>query len=103
MGSTVNVSTTISVNAVVCPGLSDPVNGVLTPTGTNTGDSAAFTCNSGFELVGASVVHCLSNGTWDKPSPTCLTPAGNILKNVYKVKSLKIISYIICLHLLHCD
>ena len=65
------------VTAVGCPGLSDPVNGVLTSTGTNTGDSVAFTCNSGFELVGASVVHCLSNGTWDKPSPVCLTPAGN--------------------------
>ena len=65
------------VNAVVCPGLSDPVNGVLTSTGTNTGDSAAFTCKCGFELVGASVVHRLSNGTWDKPSPVCLTPAGN--------------------------
>ena len=42
------------------------------------GDTATFTCNAGFELVGDSVLHCLSDGTWDNSAPVCQGPYGMI-------------------------
>ena len=42
------------------------------------GDTAAYSCNTGFELVGTALVTCQSNGMWDNPPPECQSLAGLI-------------------------
>ena len=45
-------------SAALCPAPADLVNGVVTFTGNSVGDTATYTCNSGFELVGNATVTC---------------------------------------------
>ena len=35
------------------------------------GDSAAIVCDNDFELHGAEILTCSSNGTWSDLTPTC--------------------------------
>uniref|UniRef100_M3ZHP6 Sushi, von Willebrand factor type A, EGF and pentraxin domain containing 1 n=1 Tax=Xiphophorus maculatus TaxID=8083 RepID=M3ZHP6_XIPMA len=35
------------------------------------GGAVAFGCDSGYELIGSSRLHCLESGTWDHPVPYC--------------------------------
>ncbi|PWA28849.1 hypothetical protein CCH79_00012875 [Gambusia affinis] len=35
------------------------------------GSAVAFGCDSGYELIGSSRLHCLESGTWDHPVPYC--------------------------------
>ena len=62
--------------AVQCPALSDPENGAVTTTGTGVGDTATYTCNSGFEISGSDTRTCQSNGEWSGSAPTC---EGNLI------------------------
>ena len=57
--------------AIQCPALSDPENGACTTTGTGVGDTATYTCNSGFEISGSDTRTCQSNGDWSGSAPTC--------------------------------
>ena len=57
--------------AVQCPALSDPENGAVSTTGTGVGDTATYTCNSGYELSGSDTRTCQSNGEWSGSAPTC--------------------------------
>lgn len=57
--------------AVVCAELSDPVNGHLELTGTQFGDTATYSCNSGFRLVGSEMRICLGDGRWSGSLPVC--------------------------------
>ena len=54
-----------------CPTLDDPVNGMVSVTGTATGDTATYTCIAGFELIGTETVTCMSDGTWSDEPPMC--------------------------------
>ena len=54
-----------------CPSLSNPTNGMVAAEGNCEGDTATYTCNSGFELDGAAILTCQSNGMWDNPPPMC--------------------------------
>ena len=40
-------------------------------TGTSIGDTATYTCDDGYELVGVQVLNCQSNGMWDNSPPIC--------------------------------
>ena len=40
-------------------------------TGTSVGDTATYTCNDGFELVGAMTVTCESDGEWSDDPLLC--------------------------------
>ncbi|CAI8017312.1 Sushi, von Willebrand factor type A, EGF and pentraxin domain-containing protein 1 [Geodia barretti] len=60
--------------AVVCPNLTEPGNGGVVLSGVSLGDTATFTCTNGYELVGDSVLYCLSGGTWDNSPPVCQGP-----------------------------
>ena len=40
-------------------------------TGTSIGDTATYTCDDGYELVGVEVLNCQSNGMWDSSPPIC--------------------------------
>jgi CUB/sushi domain-containing protein len=55
----------------VCPTRFDPENGMVLLTGMSVGDTATYTCDTGFELIGESVLNCQSDGTWNNPPPIC--------------------------------
>ena len=61
-----------SLSNAVCPNLTDTANGrVVVFIGNSVGDTATYSCNPGFELVGAQTVTCQADGTWSDPPPTC--------------------------------
>lgn len=54
-----------------CEDLENPENGVVVTTGLSPSDTATYTCNSGYELVGTSVRTCGTDGEWSDVPPTC--------------------------------
>ena len=54
-----------------CPELENPFNGVVTLTGNSPGDTATYSCNTGFELNGVENRTCLGSGLWENSPPTC--------------------------------
>ena len=69
----------------MCPDLTAPVNGSVTVTGHRTGDTAEYSCDGGYELVGDQTRKCMSNSQWSGQTPSCQISPGNEL-HVYKVK-----------------
>ena len=61
----------LSILTALCPDLSDPANGTVTQFGNSAGYNATYVCDEGYELVGAPVLNCQGDGTWDNPPPTC--------------------------------
>ena len=52
--------------------LSDPANGQVTLTaGTTLGQTAVYSCNTGYNLVGDSTLTCQTSGNWSGSEPTC--------------------------------
>ena len=60
-----------SFSKALCPDLSTPANGMVTVMGTSVGDTASYTCNDGYELIGSMSVTCTSDGTWSDEPPMC--------------------------------
>ncbi|CAI8052865.1 CUB and sushi domain-containing protein 3 [Geodia barretti] len=56
---------------VVCPTLNDPANGNVNPSGYTFGQTAEYTCNTGFNLVGDSILTCGPEGQWSGNPPVC--------------------------------
>ncbi|XP_078588481.1 uncharacterized protein LOC144869249 [Branchiostoma floridae x Branchiostoma japonicum] len=57
---------------VPCPTLTAPENGALSPAGaTSYLNRVTFTCNRGYERIGASYASCQADGTWSNTVPTC--------------------------------
>ncbi|XP_078589324.1 complement receptor type 2-like [Branchiostoma floridae x Branchiostoma japonicum] len=57
---------------VQCPALVAPTNGAVDPTGsTSYQDIVRFTCDTGYQLNGASSTTCQSDQTWSATVPTC--------------------------------
>ena len=55
-----------------CNVLSNPANGtVTTASGTLFEAEATYSCNAGYELVGASTRTCTATGAWSGSTPTC--------------------------------
>ena len=44
--------------AALCPDPADPVNGMVSFTGNSINDTATYSCNMGFELVGSATTTC---------------------------------------------
>ena len=44
---------------------------MVTVMGRSVGDTASYTCNDGFELIGSMSVTCTSDGTWSDEPPMC--------------------------------
>ncbi|KAI8485001.1 hypothetical protein Bbelb_372470 [Branchiostoma belcheri] len=58
--------------AVQCPALTAPANGVVSPTGAvSYPNSVTFTCNSGYTLTGATSSSCRADGSWSNSVHTC--------------------------------
>ena len=56
---------------VDCDTLSDPANGQVRPTGTTFGETAIYSCNTGYNLVGDNNRTCQATGEWSGSEPTC--------------------------------
>ena len=63
-----------SCSAALCP---DPVDidyGMVTSTGNSLGDSATYTCDPGFELIGGATTTCtqdINSAVFQPPPPFC--------------------------------
>ena len=69
------------LTAVDCGNLTDPDNGSVTHTvGTAFRQTATYSCNTGYELVGDSNRTCQATGNWSGSAPTC---QGMLLQSVY--------------------
>ena len=71
---------------VDCGSLTDPANGRVDHTaGTPFGQTATYSCNTGYNLVGDSTLTCQASGNWSGSAPTCL---GILLINIiYHVRT----------------
>ena len=63
----------ILILAVVdCGSLTDPASGQVDLTsGTTLGQTATYSCNTGYNLVGDSTRTCQATGQWSGSAPTC--------------------------------
>ena len=56
----------------LCDALRSPANGqVSVPNLPVEGVTASFSCDTGYELIGADTSMCLSSGQWSAQTPTC--------------------------------
>ena len=80
--------TFLILTVVDCPSLTDPANGSVTHTsGTTFGQTATYSCNTGYNLVGDSIRTCQATGEWSGSAPTCegmLLKGDSTISNVYK-------------------
>ena len=64
-----------SHSAALCPDPANIVNGVVTFTGNSVGDTATYTCNTGFELVGSATTTCtqvdVNSAAFSPEPPIC--------------------------------
>ena len=64
-----------------CGTLPDPANGrVSHTTGTTFGETATYSCNLGYNLVGDRTRTCQVTGVWSGSAPTCQC---TLLLNMY--------------------
>ena len=62
----------ILLTAVDCGNLTDPVNGQVDHiAGTTFGQTATYSCDTGYNLVGDSTRTCQAAGEWSGSAPTC--------------------------------
>ena len=62
----------LSLTAVDCGNLTDLANGQVNHTcGTTNGQTATYSCNTGYNLVGDSTRTCQATGNWSGSAPTC--------------------------------
>ena len=70
-----------SCSAALCPDPADIVNGMVTFTGNSVGDTATYTCNSGFELIGNTSTNCVQVDV----NITTFIPAAPVCRREYCV------------------
>ena len=62
----------MSLTAVDCGPLTDPANGIVNHTaGTTSEQTATYSCNTGYNLVGDRTRTCQAEGNWSGSAPTC--------------------------------
>ena len=73
LASSRNLHGVFLILAVVdCGNLTDPANGQVNHTaGTTSGQTATYSCNTGYNLVGNSIRTCQATGNWSQSAPTC--------------------------------
>ena len=62
---------TFSLEPTMCPNLTAPDNGQVVVNGMSPGDTATYSCNTGFELEGVDTVTCEDDGVWSAEPPVC--------------------------------
>ena len=61
----------LEIQVIQCFGLNNPANSEVMVNGMSPGDTAIYTCDSGFELVGAATLTCGNDGQWNPAPPIC--------------------------------
>ena len=62
----------LPLTAVDCGNLTHPANGqVIHTAGTTFGQTATYSCNTGYNLVGDSIHTCQAGGSWSGSASTC--------------------------------
>ena len=66
----------LPITALNCDALTNPANGqVSLPGGTTVGQTATYSCNTGYNLVGSSTSTCEATGqdtaAWSEDPPIC--------------------------------
>ncbi|XP_060580368.1 sushi, von Willebrand factor type A, EGF and pentraxin domain-containing protein 1-like [Ruditapes philippinarum] len=62
-----------------CGSLNSPDNGRVIYGGTVIGQTAFFSCDAGYSLIGATVITCQLDGSWNNPPPSCaITGCGGL-------------------------
>ena len=62
----------LSLTVVDCGSLTDPANGQVTHVaGTALGQTATYSCDTGYNLVGDSTRTCQAEGNWTGSAATC--------------------------------
>ena len=62
----------LSLTAVDCGNLTAPTNGSVNHTaGTTFKQTATYSCDTGYNLVGDSTRTCQATGNWSRSEPTC--------------------------------
>lgn len=58
--------------ADLCQPLTDPSNGMVQqPSFIVEGSVATYSCNTGYEVIGAATLTCQSTGAWSGSPPIC--------------------------------
>ena len=68
---------------LMCPDPVAPDNGGVSFTGNSVGDTATYTCDTGFELVGVSTVTCTAAPDGNSASFQPAAPVCNCKKTCY--------------------
>ena len=50
----------------------NPANGVVIVTGNSVGDTAIYSCDANFELLGRRTLICGDDGQWSREQPVCI-------------------------------
>ena len=67
-----NMHVFLIFTAVDCGTMTNPNNGQVSHTGETTfGQSATYSCNTGYNLVGGSIRMCQATGEWSGSASTC--------------------------------
>ena len=75
------------LTVVNCGTLTNPANGQVHYTGSTTfGETANYTCDLGYNLVGGRTRTCLATGVWSGSAPTCQGMLLLELQYMYEVK-----------------
>ena len=92
-----------SCSVALCPDPADIVNGMVAFTGNSVGDTATYTCNSGFELIGIASVACtqleVSSAAFSPAAPVCRREYYMIMNRLKRV--LRCSVHCVILHCLH--
>jgi CUB/sushi domain-containing protein len=67
--------------------LNNPDNGRVIYGGTVIGQTAFFSCDAGYSLIGATVITCQLDGSWNNPPPSCAITGTVILLKPYSLAS----------------
>ena len=78
--------------SALCTNASSPSNGEVTSAGNSVGDTATYTCNIGFELIGQAVATCTQAS--DRNSAT-IVPAPPVCQGIDFV-NFRRIDYLCC-------
>ena len=93
-----------SCSAALCPDPADILNGMVTFTGNSVGDTATYTCNSGFELIGNASAVCtqvdLNIAAFAPAAPVCRREYCVIMNRIMRCFCYHI--HCVTSHLTHC-
>ena len=59
------------LTVVDCGNLTDPANGTVNDTDRTFGQTATYSCDTGYSLVGDRTRTCQASGSWSGSAPTC--------------------------------